>query len=113
MPPNSPVLDTSQLIAAFGEIDDEVREMMRMFVETTAPMLQDLEAAVAARRQAEAEDVAHSAKGAARSAGAMRLAEACQGIEDAAERGDWTEADRLLPALSPELAAIGQAVEAL
>jgi two-component system sensor histidine kinase/response regulator len=113
LPLSAPVLDTSQLIAAFGEIDDEVREMMRMFVETTAPMIQDLEAAVTARRRPEAEDLAHSAKGAARSAGAMRLAEACAAIEDATERGDWAEADRRLAALAPELAAVGQAVETL
>lgn len=113
MPADPPVLDARQLLAAFGEIDDEVRDMMRMFVETTAPMLRDLEEAVRARRQPEAEDLAHSAKGAARSAGAMRLAATCAGIEDAAERGEWVEAERRLAALAPDLAAVGQAIEAL
>jgi two-component system sensor histidine kinase/response regulator len=113
VPPDSPILDTGQLIAAFGEIDDEVREMMGMFVETSRPMLRDLEEAVAARRQPEAEDIAHSAKGAARSAGAMRLADLCDLVEQAAERGDWAEADRRLVTLGPELEAVAQAVAAL
>ncbi|MBM3547714.1 MAG: hypothetical protein FJX54_12240 [Alphaproteobacteria bacterium] len=82
-------LDLSQLLAAFGEIDDDVREMMQIFIETTEPMLGELAEKIAARDQPGVEDLAHSAKGAARSAGARAMATACEAVEKAAEAGDW------------------------
>lgn len=63
MAPTDDALDMQQLLAAFGEIDDDVREMMQLFVETTAPILDELEAHAAVRDRTAVEDVAHSAKG--------------------------------------------------
>lgn len=107
------VLDLSQLLAAFGEIDDDVREMMRLFVETTAPMLDELDAHAAVRDRTELEDGAHSAKGAARSAGARALAAACEALELAARAGDWVEIELRLTALRPAFEAAKQAIARL
>mgnify|MGYP003352174356 CR=1 FL=1 len=107
------VLDMGQILAAFGEIDDDVRDMMRMFVETTAPMLGELEAYAAARDRAAVEDHAHSIKGAARSAGARALAAASEAIEAAARAGDWAEVDLRLATIRPAFDAASQAIARL
>jgi len=106
-------LDLSQLLAAFGEIDDDVREMMQIFVETTEPMLGELEAKIAARDQVGVEDVAHSAKGAARSAGARAMAAACEAVERAAEAGDWAGVERNFPTVRPAFEAARAAIAGL
>jgi HPt (histidine-containing phosphotransfer) domain-containing protein len=107
------VLDLSQLLAAFGEIDDDVREMMQVFVDTTAPMLNEIEAKIAARDQVGVEDLAHSAKGAARSAGARALAAVCEVAERAAEAGDWAEVELRFSTMRSAFEAASAAIAAL
>ena len=104
------VLDLDQLHAAFGEIDDDVREMMHLFVATTAPMLDALDDDVAVRDRTTVEDRAHSAKGAARSAGAGAMAAACEALELAARAGDWVEIELRLAAVRPAFEAAKQAI---
>jgi two-component system sensor histidine kinase/response regulator len=111
--PPSAVLDIEHLAAIFGEIDDDVRDMMRLFIDSTAPILADLDARVAARDAVGAENAAHSAKGAARSAGAAAMASACEAVEIAARAGDWTAVEQQLPAIGPAFAATKAAIEAL
>ena len=53
------VLDVQQILDAFGEIDDDVRDMMRLFVKTTAPLLDRIDTTVASRDQTAAEHAAH------------------------------------------------------
>jgi len=86
--------------------------MMQMFVETTAPMLVELEALVAAR-DAAAEDHAHSIKGAARSAGARAMAAASEAVETAARAGDWAEVELKLALIRPAFDAARQAIARL
>ena len=107
------VLDIQQILDAFGEIDDDVRDMMRLFVKTTAPLLDRIDTTVASRDQTAAEHAAHSAKGAARSAGARLLAGVCESIEQAVRRGDWPEAERQLPLARPAFAAASAAIDRL
>lgn len=107
------ILDLTQIIAAFGEIDDDVREMMKLFVETTAPMLDELDVYVSARDRAAVEDHAHSIKGAARSAGARAVAQASEAVEAAARAGDWAEVDLKLDAIRPAFDAARQAIARL
>jgi HPt (histidine-containing phosphotransfer) domain-containing protein len=107
------VLDLTQILAAFGEIDEDVREMMHLFVETTAPMLEELEAFIVARDQAATEDHAHSIKGAARSAGARAMASASEAVEIAARAGDWAEVELKLALIRPAFDAARQAIARL
>ena len=104
------ILDLEQLRAAFGEIDDDVREMMHLFVETTAPMLDALDDHIAVRDRTAVEDCAHSAKGAARSAGANAMAAACEALELAAGAGDWVEIELRMVAVRPAFEAARQAI---
>jgi HPt (histidine-containing phosphotransfer) domain-containing protein len=106
-------IDLAQILAAFGEIDEEVRDMLRLFAETTAPMLETLAARVAARDRVGVEDIAHSAKGAARSAGARALAAACEAVEAAAATDDWSEIEARLASVAPAFAAARRAIARL
>ena len=107
------VLDMGQILAAFGEVDDDVREMLGLFVETTAPLLDALDADVAIRDRAAVEDRAHSAKGAARSAGAKAMAAACEAVEIASRAGDWVEIETKLAAVRPAFDAASKAIARL
>ncbi len=113
MTPTDDALDLRQLLAAFGEIDGDVRDMTQLFVETTAPMLDDLDAHAAVRDRTAVEDAAHSAKGAARSAGARALAAACEALETAARAGDWTEVELRLAQVKPAFEAAKRAIARL
>jgi two-component system, sensor histidine kinase and response regulator len=104
------VLDLDQLRAAFGDIDDDVRDLLRLFVDSTRPILDDLERSIGARDQAAAENEAHSAKGAARSAGAMAMAAVCERLEVAARAGDWSAVERERAAVRPAFAAAAAAI---
>ena len=68
--------------------------------------LQAIEQAIAAGDLADLKQQAHKAKGGARIAAAMQLARQFEDIENAAKRGDLTEAERLLPALRSEIDTI-------
>lgn len=107
------ILDLSQILAAFGEIDDDVREMLQLFIDTTAPMLDALEAQAASHDQSGLEDNAHSVKGAARSAGARAMAQTAEALEAAARAGDWDQVDVNLKAIRPAFAAARDAIARL
>jgi HPt (histidine-containing phosphotransfer) domain-containing protein len=111
--PDPALLDLDQIRAAFGDIDDDVRDLLRLFVETTEPILDDLDRSVAARDQDGAEHAAHSAKGAARSAGAKTMAAICERLEAAVKAGDWAAVERDRLAVRPALAAAEAAIRAL
>jgi HPt (histidine-containing phosphotransfer) domain-containing protein len=111
--PDPAVLDLDQIRAAFGDIDDDVRDLLRLFVETTRPTLEDLDRGIAARDQDGAENAVHSAKGAARSAGAMTMAAICERLEMAVKAGDWGAVERDRVALRPAFAAAEAAIRAL
>ncbi|HYH23469.1 MAG TPA: response regulator [Azospirillum sp.] len=92
-PEELPVLDRAHVVATFGSVD-AARDLLGFFLETTAPLLdevaQDLEEGDAdgGRR------AAHAAAGAARTAGAVELAAVCSEIERSAAKGDLDTARR-------------------
>ena len=107
------VLDLDQIREAFGDIDDDVRDLLRVFIDTTRPILDDFDRRAAARDQDAAEHAAHSAKGAARSAGALAMAAICERLEEAARAGDWGAVERDRVALGPAFAAAATSIRAL
>ena len=89
-------VDTAVLAGLLGSSDpDAIREMLALYLSTEA------ETPAALRAFAEAHDavglgkVAHAAKGAASSAGAMRLMRLCKAIEESAAGNDWVEVAEL------------------
>ncbi|RPE67745.1 signal transduction histidine kinase [Tibeticola sediminis] len=104
-----PVLDGSRL-EEFREFDDEAqtltREVVRLFLDTLAQRLADIDAALAAARAEALCTAAHALKGAASNIGALALQQACAELESVAQTGALPEN---AAAVSTRLAALAQA----
>jgi HPt (histidine-containing phosphotransfer) domain-containing protein len=94
----------------FGEIGDEVRELLQLFLDSTQPLVEDLDKALAAGDVLAAREAAHSAKGAGNSAGAFRFAKLCGEVESACARGDAEAAIQLLEPLRQAFVEVSAAV---
>jgi len=106
------VLDLAPMRALFGEIGPDAREMLALFLDSTRPLLVELEAALGAGDTLAAREAAHSAKGAATSAGAMRFGCLCAAIETACAEND-PAVIAILPAVRIAFAEVERAVAAL
>ena len=106
------VLDPAPMLALFGGIGGEAREMLDLFLDSTRPLLSELESALGAGEAGTAREAAHSAKGAAYSAGAMRLGRLCAAIEIACAEEDPAVA-AILPAVRIAFAEVERAVAAI
>ncbi|MGL1213364.1 Hpt domain-containing protein, partial [Vibrio parahaemolyticus] len=82
------------------------------FIETTEPVLDDLDAAIAAENWPEVRRHAHAAAGAARMAGAVAMAALCSDVELLAAGGD-PAAGSLAVGIRPAFAAAGVAIAGL
>ena len=105
-----PVLDLTPMREIFGEITDEARELLQLFVDSTRPLLAEAAAALDAGDCGAGREAAHSAKGAGNSAGAYRFARLAAEFEAACVKTDLTAARALEPALR---AAFDEAAEAV
>lgn len=84
------VIDTSVLIGLLGSADPKMlREMLWLYRETETETPAILRGLVDAKDSVGLAKAAHAAKGAAVSAGAMRLAALCKDIENKASQEDW------------------------
>ncbi|EPY02330.1 ATP-binding protein [Magnetospirillum fulvum] len=108
-----PVLDLEPMRSLFGAIGTEAREMLALFVESTRPQVEEMQAALAEGDIATAREAAHAAKGAAFSAGATRFARLCATIEVACAEDDRTTAVAALPQAVAAFAETEAAVAAL
>lgn len=105
------VLDLAELESIAGGMTGELNAMLRRFAGQARTLAADAEAAARAADARTAKDRAHALKGAAFSAGAMRLGRAAQAFEAAAKAADWTAATGI--DLVAEAEALAAAVEAL
>jgi PAS domain S-box-containing protein len=108
-----PVLDLTPMRQIFGDIGDEVRDLLALFVDTTRPLVADLGEALAAGDALAAREAAHSAKGAGNSAGAFRFAKLCAEAEAACAAEELGRAVALYPALESAFGEAARAVEAV
>ena len=83
----SAVLDLCHVVATFGSVE-AARDLLLFFLETTAPLLDEVANGLAAADPDCGRRAAHAAAGAARTAGAVELAALCSEIECCAARGD-------------------------
>jgi len=117
VPPGDPalpaVLDLTPMRQIFGDIGDEVRELLALFVDTTRPLVADLGNALEAGDSVAAREAAHSAKGAGNSAGAFRFAKLCAEAEAACAAADLARAAALYPALEIAFDLTAEAVAAV
>ncbi|MEM6781544.1 MAG: response regulator [Pseudomonadota bacterium] len=80
-------IDIAAIVAQMGALDDNTIEMLNMFVDMTAPLIEQLVEADKANDTHALKETAHSLKGAARSACANLLGDICADIQDYAEQG--------------------------
>ncbi|HOO49890.1 MAG TPA: response regulator [Alphaproteobacteria bacterium] len=78
-------LDMDVLKEQMGDLDASALDMLAQFPAMMTPLIQKLQPALDAQSFGELKEVAHSLKGAARSAGAMRLGDLCEALQKEAE----------------------------
>jgi HPt (histidine-containing phosphotransfer) domain-containing protein len=94
----------------FGEIDAGAITMLRRYIESTAPLLAEIDRAIAARRADDAGNAAHSAKGASLSAGADELAALLADLETATRARAWDAAQAMGAQVEPAFRRVREAV---
>ncbi|MBB4287415.1 response regulator [Roseospira goensis] len=110
---DEPILDLRPIGELVGGDRDMMRQLLADFVAVTET---DVSATLSALDRGDLDGAlkaAHSAAGAARSAGAMRLGTLCKRIEIAAMKGDADTPARLKGDLLPAFIAVAAAVRAL
>ncbi|WP_051341514.1 PAS domain S-box protein [Azospirillum halopraeferens] len=105
------VLDLDHVVATFGSVE-AARDLLDFFLDTTAPLVETVTAELERGDAAEGRRAAHSAAGAARTAGAAELAALCSRIETAAAGGDLAAARRHAAALPGAFRRVGAAIRA-
>jgi PAS domain S-box-containing protein len=107
------VLDLDRLRLNFGDDDGLTQMLLQSYLETTGPLLSEIDQALRGRLAGALRAAAHSAVGASRTAGADQVAELCAGLEAAMATENWAEATVLQAALQPAFARVRAAVERL
>jgi CheY-like chemotaxis protein len=85
-----PAIDLDAMTEQMGAFDDSAREMLGFFIDMTRPILDRLQAGQSSGNAHEVMEAAHSLKGAARSACAMRLGDLAAQAQDLAEQNGDT-----------------------
>lgn len=75
-------MDREAVLRQMGVLDDNTIDMLRMFLTMTRPMIEKLRDAFTRNDKARLKEIAHSLKGAARSACCMALGDAAAVIQD-------------------------------
>lgn len=108
-----PILDLDHVRETFGVIDANTIELLGYFVETTLPLLDEIDAAMAGGRHDDARAAAHATAGAARTAGATAFARPCSDLETAIVAGDLAAAANHHRDLMAEFPRVVAAIEKL
>ena len=103
-----PAVDQDAMIAMMGAFDDGAIEMLGMFVDMTTPLVESLRVHHDAGDIRDVEEVAHSLKGAARSACCPRMGDIAEQLQDDAGKNSY-EGD-LVAQIEAEFARITQEV---
>lgn len=90
--PTPPPLDIDKLRQLFRQDDALIRELLQLYLSTSAPLIEQLEQGIAARNPA-ATRYAHELKGAAAYISALTTSVLCEAIENAIKSNDWESAE--------------------
>jgi CheY-like chemotaxis protein/HPt (histidine-containing phosphotransfer) domain-containing protein len=107
------VFDASDLADRCDGDDELVREVVQLFLESSAAQLASIARAADSGDCDSLEREAHSLKGAARSTGARRVAEAASAVEKIGRGGDLGGAHEAISVLRRELRALRPEINAL
>lgn len=107
-----PAIDPKAIEEVMGGLDENAKSMLHMFVDVTEAQIDALEQAYKEKDHKKIVDVAHSLKGAARSACCLRMGDLADQIQQSAEEGE-APPERLLDDLIMEFARVGREVAQL
>lgn len=103
-------IDKDAIIAQMGALDDGTIEMLRMFVDMTEPLIEKIKTADNDNFH-ELKELAHSLKGAARSACANKLGDIAANLQIKAE--EKTQAPELIEEISTEFENVKKEIGSL
>lgn len=86
-------IDIEGMKHLMGSFDESSIEMLHMFVDMSRPLIEQLGKAVEAQDRHKSKEVAHSLKGAARSACCPKLGDVCAKMQEDIERGGSPDKD--------------------
>lgn len=109
---DSPI-DDAILRDMFGDDEEMIRNILRSFPQPTDAVVNDLDAAYAARNAADIVEHAHKLKSSSRTVGATVLADTCLALEKAGKDEDWDTIDSLMPWVEPYVSEIKRYIEDL
>jgi len=96
-------VDVTSLKELFGDDQDTIVEILKEFVEPSQECSDEVITALAESSLDKVSSGAHKLKSAARSIGAIEVADLCEEIESASKKGDWEPVKSLAPRLKNEL----------
>jgi HPt (histidine-containing phosphotransfer) domain-containing protein len=88
-----------------------LKTILQFFLDTMSDTPQEMARLIATKNNTGLRDAAHSAKGAAASAGAKPLAELLKKLQAASESADWPVIDELAPQISDALDGVSEFTE--
>lgn len=100
----------SQILQA--DDDQFAQEMLALFRSNEAGLAKDIDSLISARDADALTQAAHAAKGAARSAFAIKLADLCGDLEKFSRREDWEKIDALSPQIDSEFRRVMTFIDA-
>ncbi|MCB1531839.1 MAG: response regulator [Alphaproteobacteria bacterium] len=108
---NAPAIDTEAMKAQMGAFDESTIEMLGMFYEMTAPLIENIKTAQDEGDLHNLAEHAHSLKGGARSACCNVLGDLASDLQDSAEKGE--NAPELVEKIIAEFARVGTELKSL
>jgi PAS domain S-box-containing protein len=109
----APAVDASVIKTLFGNDVAMFKEILQSFVEPSNAAILEISAAWQSRSRGGVCDAAHKLKSAARSVGALVLADTCASLEVAGKEGKWDDIDVLAPRARAQMADVAVYIEAL
>ena len=88
-------MDLKDLAERLGLAENEYMDLVRLFIDTSAAELENLNTAILNRSEADAMAVAHSLKGAALNMKLMEFSETAMAMETAIRDSHWPAAEKL------------------
>ena len=110
--PDGPAIDPQAVEEMMGGFDDDTKEMMKMFVQMTTPQIENLRNVFDSGNASQIAELAHSLKGAARSACCPHLGDLAHKAQDIGDNGKMPEVE-LISAIEAEFERVKTEVDAL
>jgi signal transduction histidine kinase/CheY-like chemotaxis protein/HPt (histidine-containing phosphotransfer) domain-containing protein len=106
-------IDYTFLDETFGDDKETITEILKEFVGPSQACCEEVEKACAEKSLRGVADGAHKLKSAARSVGAIEVADICEKIEIAGNDGDWEPVETLVPALNDQMTTVVEYINQL